>query len=79
VQALKPPPSSWQKKLAPDSLEKPRLALAELLGSVGWESTEGGAGAVVSIDHEKEAALLSLPAASRALTWKLCAPSASPE
>ena len=42
MQALKPPPSSWQRKLTPDSLsEKVKLALVELLGSGGPESIVG--------------------------------------
>ena len=78
MQAAKPPPSSWQRKLAPASPEKAKLALAELLGSAGVEPSEGAAGAVVSIVQPKVVSELSLPTASRALTWKLCAPSARP-
>ena len=55
-------------------LEKPKLALAELLGSGGLESIVGVGGATVSTVHERLAALLSFPAASRALTWKLWSP-----
>src|SRR5439155_12781137 len=48
VQALKPPPSSWQRKLTPPSLpEEPKLALVELVGSLGCESIVGAGGALV--------------------------------
>jgi len=48
VQTLKPPPSSWQRKLAPLSPEKVKLAEVEFVGSPGLEPIVGAAGAVVS-------------------------------
>ena len=46
---LKPPPSSWQRKLTPASLsEKLKLALVEVLGSGGLESIVGLGGGSVS-------------------------------
>ena len=42
VQAPKPAPSSWQRKLTPDSLsEKLSVALREVLGSAGPEHRPG--------------------------------------
>ena len=60
MQTEKPPPSSWQRKLTPASVsEKPKLALGELLGSVGAELIDGAGGGVpstltVGCDHWSE-------------------------
>jgi hypothetical protein len=79
VQGPKPAPSSWQRKLTPASLsENANVALAELLGSGGPESIVGAGGGSVSTVHERVTAALSLPAPSRAFTWKLWLPSARP-
>ena len=77
MQALKPPPSSSHSKAAPASLEKVKLALSEETVPVGPESIVVS-GAVVSTVQLYEAALLWLPAASLATTWKVCPPSARP-
>jgi hypothetical protein len=55
-----------------------KLALAELLGSDGPEAIVGLAGATVSTVQVRVAGTLSLPTASRALTWKLWLPSLRP-
>jgi hypothetical protein len=79
VQAPKPAPSSWQRKLTPASLsENANVALAELLGSGGPESIVGVGGGCVSTVQERVAGALSLPKTSRAFTWKLWLPSARP-
>ena len=70
--------SSRQWKPAPLWLEeKPKLALEAVLGSGGAESIVGVDGASVSMLQLWLAGALSLPAASRALTWKVWVPSAS--
>ena len=81
VQAAKPPPSSRQRKLTPGSpSEKLKEASVEPLGSGGAESIEGVGGATVSTVQLRVAGVGSaLPAASRARTRNVCAPSARPE
>ena len=79
MQGAKLAESSRQWKPAPLSSleEKPKLALAAVLGSGGAESIVGVDGASVSMLQLWLAGALSLPAASRALTWKVWVPSAS--
>src|SRR5436190_22214622 len=69
AQALKPPPSSWQRKEVPASVsEKAKLGLVEETVPLGPESMDGAGGAVVSIVQLRVVIVLSLPAASRAFT-----------
>jgi hypothetical protein len=69
--------SSAQVKVAPASDVKLKLAAALLLGFVG-DAEIVAVGATVSIVHVKLAAVPALPAASVALTWNVCEPSARP-
>ena len=66
---MNPLPSSWQRKLTPDSVSvKLKLALVWVVGFVGVEFRVGGGGGVVSTVQLKLVAVLWLPAASCALT-----------
>jgi hypothetical protein len=61
--------------VTPASLsEKVKVALVELLGSDGPESIVGVGGATVSTVQVRVVGVLSLPAAFRALTWKVWLP-----
>jgi 2C-methyl-D-erythritol 2,4-cyclodiphosphate synthase len=71
------PPSSAHWNVAPASEVKLKLAFALLLGFVG-EALIVAVGATVSIVQVELAAVPALPAASTALTWKVCEPSARP-
>jgi hypothetical protein len=76
-QLVNVPVSSAQVKVAPASEVKLKLAFALLLGFVG-EALIVAAGAAVSTVHVLVASGPALPAASTALTWKVCVPSATP-
>ena len=73
LQDAKPPPSSWQLKLAPDSLEaklNDGLGSAEVDPSAGPEEIVTG-GAVVSTVKVRDRIGLSFPGASIARTKKV--------
>jgi Na+/proline symporter len=76
VQAANAAPSSEHWKVAPASEVNEKLGALELLGFVGC-AVIVTVGAVESIDHVYEAAVPVFPAASVALTWKVCEPSAT--
>jgi hypothetical protein len=77
VQVLKGAASRAHWKLAPASEPKLKLALAEFVVPLG-PAVIDAVGAVVSIVQVRLAVVLVLPAASVALTWKVCEPSARP-
>jgi hypothetical protein len=77
VQLANAPPSIAHWKVAPTSEVNEKLAFALFAGFVGAAEIVA-VGATVSIVHVKLAGALVLPAASFALTWNVCAPSARP-
>ena len=73
-------PSSWHRKLTPDSAsENLKVALVWLVGFAGLEVMVAVGGAVVSTLQVKLAPALVLPAASRALTENVWLPWLKPE
>jgi hypothetical protein len=76
VQVLNGAPSSAHWNAAPASELKEKLAAAEVVVPVGLAVivTTGGVESIVQV---RLTGVLVLPAASLALTWKVCEPSAS--
>ena len=79
MQLAHAPPSIWQANVLPASVEvKLKLALVEVVGFAGF-AVIVVFGAVRSIVQVKLAGVPSVfPAASVALTWKVCEPAARP-
>jgi hypothetical protein len=79
AQLAKAAPSSAHWKVEPVSVAvKEKLALVDVVGLAGF-AVIVVSGAAVSIVQVLDAAAPVLPAASVALTWKVCEPSASAE